>query len=246
MMKKGMGVDAMINKCFSSDPSYSGLDISRSFPMRYRGKKLPMPEILCCLLLGIVLVLPVGCAPSSDENLQESPLAETGPQSPQTPEAANPGLDPATAARLERVRQSLQQGLDVNKADAEGRTALMMAAFDGYTEVVELLVEHGAEVDLCDGAGRTALMYAASGPFPQTVELLIKGGADVNLIDTVERWTALMFAAAEGHQPVVEVLLRHGADIDVTDADGDAAIDHARNRKQSHIVVLLESWPKDN
>jgi len=240
-----MGVDAMINKCPFFDRSYSGLDISRN-PYHLSLRSFPMTGILFCLLLGIVLVLPVGCAPSSDENRQESPLTETDLQSPQTPEAPNPGLDQASADRLERVRQSLQQGLDVNKADADGRTALMMAAFDGYTEVVELFVEYEAEVDLRDGAGRTALMYAASGPFPQTVELLIKSGADVNLIDTVERWTALMIAAAEGLQPVVEVLLRHGADIDITDADGDAAIDHARNRKQSHIVVLLESWPKDN
>ena len=54
-----------------------------------------------------------------------------------------------------------------------------------------------------------------------------------------------MVAAAEGHRPVVEVLLRHGADIRMTDQDGDAAIDHARVREQTHIVALLESWPEE-
>jgi len=134
--------------------------------------------------------------------------------------------------------------LDVNKVDANGRTALMMAAFEGFAEVVELLLDHGSEVDRRDGAGRTALMYASSGPFPQTVELLIQRGADINLIDTTEGWTALMFAASEGHQPVVDALLRHGANLEIADQDGDKAIDHARYRGQIHIVALLDSWPE--
>jgi ankyrin repeat protein len=181
-------------------------------------------------LLGIALAVLIGCSSSREDSPPEPP-----PQS--TPTVT----DPATAARIERVRQSLEQGLDVNKTDADGRTALMMAAFEGYTVVVELLLDNGAEVDFADGVGRTAIMYASSGPFPQTVDLLARNGADVNRIDLAEGWTALMFAAAEGQQAVVEVLARHGADLELTDQDGDAAVDHARARGQVHIVTLLES-----
>ena len=193
-------------------------------------------------LLGVVFAVLIGCGAPPDDSLQEVPRAAATPEDRETPEATPPVTDPAAAARLERIRLSLEQGLDVNKADPGGRTALMMAAFEGYTEVVELLLDHGAEVDRRDSTGRTAMMYASSGPFPQTVEVLIQSGADVNVADTAEGWTALMFAAAEGHQPVVEVLLRHGADIEMTDQDGDAAVDHAREREQTHIVALLESW----
>lgn len=55
--------------------------------------------------------------------------------------------DPGAEARLERVRRSLEQGLDVNKTDPNGRTVLMMGTFEGYTEVVELLPDYDAEVD---------------------------------------------------------------------------------------------------
>ncbi len=183
-----------------------------------------------CSLLGVAFAALIGCGSPPGDSPTEPPR-----------EVAEP--EPAAAARVERVRRSLEQGLDVNKADADGRTAMMMAAFDGYTEVVEVLFDHGAEVDRRDASGRTALMYASSGPFPQTVELLIESGADVNHADDAEGWTALMMAAAEGHRPVVELLLRHGADIELTDQDGDSAVEHARERGQTDIVTLLESWP---
>jgi len=189
-------------------------------------------------LFAVAMAVLIGCGSSPDDSPQERSRSEVA----KAPEAAPPVTDPATAARLEKIRRSIDQGIDVNQADADGRTALMMAAFDGYTEVVELLLKSGAEVDLYDGVGRTAVMYASSGPFPQTVELLIQSGADINRIDTAEGWTALMFAAAEGHQTVVKILLRAGADIEITDQDGDTAIDHARQRGQTHIVDFLASW----
>ncbi len=193
------------------------------------------------LPLGVAFAVLVGCHSSPEHSLPEPPHAASVPEIAETPQSTALVTNPAAAARLERVRLSLEQGLDVNKADAEGRTSLMMAAFEGYTEVAELLLDYGAEVDSNDSAGRTALMYASSGPFPQTVELLIENGADVNRADTAERWTALMLAAAEGHRPVVEILLKHGADIALSDLDGDSAIDHARERGQTDIVALLGS-----
>ncbi len=201
-------------------------------------------RIPCRPLLGVALVVLIGCASPPGNNPPESPSTVVEPEAVEAPEIKTLGMDPATKARVERVRQSLDQGLDVDKAGPDGRTALMMAAFEGYTEVAEVLLDHGAEVDRIDVSGRTALMYASSGPFPQTVESLIEHGADVNHADNAEGWTALMMAAAEGLRPVVDLLLTHGAELDLTDQDGDAAIDHARERGQTDIVALLESWPR--
>lgn len=183
-------------------------------------------------IVAVAIVLLIGCGSAPDDSQQERPNSEAGPEV----------ADPVAAARLELTRKSIAEGMDVNQSDADGRTALMMAAFEGYTEVVKLLLQSGAEVDLLDGAGRSAVLFASSGPFPETVAVLIEGGADINRADKAEGWTSLMLAAAEGHQPVVEVLLRNGAEIEIKDNDGDTAIQHASNRGQTHIVELLESW----
>src|SRR5262249_12387704 len=47
---------------------------------------------------------------------------------------------------VETVRELLEAGVSVNAADADGRSALAVAAANGRTAVVQLLVERGAKV----------------------------------------------------------------------------------------------------
>lgn len=117
----------------------------------------------------------------------------------------------------------------------------MLAAFDGHTQIVRMLLDNRARIDTRDNMGRTALMYAASGPNPETVQLLLERRADPNLADKEEKFTALMFAAAEGQIRVVEILLAHGADAALKDADGETALDFARQNGHTAVIRLLKS-----
>lgn len=141
---------------------------------------------------------------------------------------------------LERVRQSLERGVDVNSTDEKGTTPLMLAAYNGHTQVVRQLLEHGARVDARNAEGRTALMFAATGSFPETVEVLLDRGADPNARDQKEEWSALMFASAEGRVDVVQMLLDNGADPSFTDTDGDTALTFAKDNGHTEVVRLLE------
>ena len=124
----------------------------------------------------------------------------------------------------------------------KNQSALMLAAFNGHTQVVELLLSHGAEVNLCDNAGRTALIYAASGSNEVTVELLLEKQANVNIADKVESWTALMFAAAEGQTKIVKLLLGYQADWTMTDVDGETARDFADNKRHTKTVEVIDAF----
>ncbi len=168
----------------------------------------------------------------------EGPLV--APDSPAKQYTADDLRGLAHDGNLEGVAAAVASGLAAGAADREGRTALMLAAFNGHSDSVSFLLDKGAEIDHADSIGRTALLYAASGPFPETVKLLIARGADVKTRDKQEGWTALMFASGEGHAETVKILLEAGADKMLKDVDGDFAIDHARSKNHAAVVKLLQ------
>ena len=87
-------------------------------------------------------------------------------------------LDNVIMRDLDRVRQLLAQGADVNKMDDEHReTPLMLAIKFANADMVRLLLEAGAEVDARDDWGRTALFYAPVSS--EVFALLLRAKADV-------------------------------------------------------------------
>jgi ankyrin repeat protein len=70
------------------------------------------------------------------------------------------------------VRELLEHGADPNAVRNDDFTALMLAAFSGYQEIVRILVEHGANTDAATRFGTTAQMWAASRTFKDVVHYL--------------------------------------------------------------------------
>ena len=143
-------------------------------------------------------------------------------------------------------------------------TALILASWGGYIEIVRSLLASGAEINLEDDEGWTALTFAAANGYIDIYKLLIEAGArysyydfyhaigsgrikivDLMLSDggldpnhTIRRVgrTGLMVAAEYGHDAVTELLLAYGADPNIQNPSGSTALHYAR---KSGVVELL-------
>lgn len=95
-----------------------------------------------------------------------------------------PLLQAAKDGKAQEVRAQVQQGADVNMADADkGMTALMFAVDGGKVEAVKALLEAKANVNLATKKGTTALMYAALTGNMEIVQALLNAGADHKIKD---------------------------------------------------------------
>ncbi|XVE73870.1 hypothetical protein DITRI_Ditri11bG0153100 [Diplodiscus trichospermus] len=83
------------------------------------------------------------------------------------------------------VIQELEKGVEPNGADYDRRTALHLAACEGWTEVVVLLLEKGADVNFLDRWGRTPLSDARSFGHHEICKILeARGGIDPVGVDS--------------------------------------------------------------
>lgn len=76
--------------------------------------------------------------------------------------------------------KSLLKTQNANAALANGKTTLMLAAWEKKPQIAKLLVESGANVNASDNEGKTALMLAVWREDLEGVKTLISLGADKN------------------------------------------------------------------
>ena len=146
---------------------------------------------------------------------------------------------------LKSVRQLIQDGLDVNRGDSYGKTALMFAAENGHDQVVHELIGTGADVNRKDNYKQTALHWASSWGHSNVVKTLAEAGANLNVQDEHGR-TPLILTAYWGHANVVVELIRAGADVSVVSsqdwwsvAAGSTALHFAAEQNKIECGVLL-------
>lgn len=118
---------------------------------------------------------------------------------------------------------------DLNVAFYEGTTALMIASYYGYADLVNALIQNNADVNLKNKENYTALLYAADiwsrqgiGIYDSNynvVELLVSNNADINAVNNYG-WSALFFAAGNSNPDVVSLLTDNGADINLISDEG--------------------------
>ncbi|KAE8752823.1 hypothetical protein FOCC_FOCC000561, partial [Frankliniella occidentalis] len=116
----------------------------------------------------------------------------------------------ARNGRAELVRALLSRGADPLGEDADGNTALDLAAAGGSPDTITALVEHIPGGSLQAALTRALCVAALSGELG-AAQRLVHHGADVSAVDGAGV-TPLSSAAYWGHTEVVQWLLLRGAD----------------------------------
>ena len=88
------------------------------------------------------------------------------------------------AGDLERARELLAQGHDVNARDHFEKTPLHVATFCGSLDMVRFLADHGADLEARNRHGWTPLFSAIYAPNSLAFGFLLSRGADFNSIQT--------------------------------------------------------------
>lgn len=110
------------------------------------------------------------------------------------------------------VLEMLRRGMPVN-AGGQWGTALHVAAYCNWSEVIQILLDHGADPNAEHESVGTPLNVAARFGWPDRVRLLVSAGADANASGN---WgSPLITAAWYGKDSVVLELLQLGADVDL-------------------------------
>jgi ankyrin repeat protein len=117
------------------------------------------------------------------------------------------------------VQVLLEAGANPDGHD-ESRDArpLFIAAYEGRTDIVELLLQHGANIEALDSMEQSALHWARRGNQLAVVRLLLSRGAAVDSCG-LNYESTLHSAVAKGQLEICQLLLNHGADINKPDGN---------------------------
>ena len=129
----------------------------------------------------------------------------------------------AIGDRQRQVRESLEQGADMEARNNDGLTPLHLAAgfrtlSDRAEDVAKVLLDQGADINARGNRGRTPLHYAAA-PEPGPYSLPLDGSF---------------------YKGVVSLLLDRGADLNAEDNNGITPCERARRMGTMTGEALLE------
>ncbi len=160
----------------------------------------------------------------------------------------NPQLSPLQQAVLRQQVEiacwMIEQGAEVNQADASGRTLLHLAVKRDMPTVVAALMAAGVDASLRDQGGWTPLHHAAARDRLEAMRALLEGGADP-MVRSKLGGTPLHEAGASGGAEMARLLLAAGVDPTVKSKEDVTALDVAREYDNEAVIDVLTNAQTD-
>ena len=155
-------------------------------------------------------------------------------------------LDRVTERDVVAVQLFLMAGMDPGtREDNNDSTALMLAAGQGHSNIVSILVDAGANVNALSKSGDTALCLAAFPGDMGTIEILLDSGAKIDgPKNPLLNCSPLVTVARQGRTDVVISLLERGAD--TGGRSREALVNAAEHGDFQMVAALLDKGADAN
>jgi len=134
--------------------------------------------------------------------------------------------DAAESGQLDKVRDLIAAGAQIDIADENGMQALHIAVYRSRLSVVKFLLEKGARIDAVDDEGWTPLHYVDHLP---VAEFLLEAGADPAAVNKDGKMPVNV-----ADDPEVLVLLKKWSEPEFLE----------KRRQEANVKVIREHWKR--
>ncbi|CDW84156.1 protein kinase domain containing protein [Stylonychia lemnae] len=138
---------------------------------------------------------------------------------------------------LKSLSQSQSQ-LQINCTNSDGWTPLHVAASEGHTHIVDILIQQGANIECKTKSNRTPLHIACIRGNLGVVQILVLAGSDTNAKD-VDGNTPAHFCAEYGHHDSLRFLLTKHPTLFAKNKEGKSPIDLSVSNE---ILMTFEEY----
>jgi ankyrin repeat protein len=118
-------------------------------------------------------------------------------------------ISKACVGLIEKCKELIKLGADVNYIDRANHSAITAAVVSGKKELIDLMLEHGANINQRADNKTGLVLLATINSNSSMVAHLLEKGADPNMQDE-DGDTALHYCAAWGNESIAVSVLDHG------------------------------------
>ncbi|MET3321842.1 UNVERIFIED_ORG: ankyrin repeat protein [Peribacillus simplex] len=194
---------------------------------------------LTIVIVGIILLRGCVSENDADPNTQEKEIRVEIDVNEQLIQAAE-------RKETETIKRLIEEGVDIDTKDSEGRTATMIATYNNDVETTKVLIKAGADVNIQDNMNNNPFLYAGAEGYVEILKLTIEAGADPAMNNRYGG-TALMPASKHGHIDAIKELLTK-TDIDVNHVNDlgwtalmeAIVLNNGGERQQQAIQLLID------
>jgi hypothetical protein len=132
----------------------------------------------------------------------------------------------------------VEKGAHIDAKDKYGDTSLSLAAWRGFKELVNFLIDKGAQFSVKGDDGKALMSFSVSKGLDKLFERMVSRGADLQDVGKTGR-TLLHYAAGGGSRKIVKTLIDKGLSVNRKDIFGWSPLHFAAYKGRDAVVETL-------